>query len=51
MLGVGLAILGFFANSVIVLVLTLYFMSSLDTIKRNLYRLAPPPSRDRRPPR
>jgi predicted PurR-regulated permease PerM len=40
-LGVGLAILGFLANVFIVLVLTLYFMASLDTIKRTLYRLAP----------
>ena len=45
-LGVGLAILGFIANTAIVLVLTLYFMSSLDTIKRNLYRLAPASRRE-----
>jgi predicted PurR-regulated permease PerM len=45
-LGVGLAILGFLANAFIVLVLTLYFMSSLDTIKGNLYRLAPASRRE-----
>jgi predicted PurR-regulated permease PerM len=45
-LGVGLAILGFVANTFIVLVLTLYFMSSLDTVKGNLYRLAPASRRE-----
>ena len=46
MLGVGLAILGAVANVFIVLVLTLYFMASLDTVKRNLYRLAPASRRE-----
>jgi len=45
-LGVGLAILGAFANVLIVIVLTLYFMASLDTVKRNLYRLAPASRRE-----
>jgi predicted PurR-regulated permease PerM len=45
-LGVGLAILGFVANTFIVLVLTLYFMSSLNTIKGTLYRLAPASRRE-----
>ena len=45
-LGVGLAILGAVANVFIVLVLTLYFMASLDTVKRNLYRLAPASRRE-----
>ncbi len=40
-LGVGLAILGALANTFIVLVLTLYFMASLDKVKSSLYRLAP----------
>ena len=45
-LGVGLAILGAVANVFIVLVLTLYFMASLDAVKRNLYRLAPASRRE-----
>ncbi len=45
-LGVGLAILGFLANAFIVLVLTLYFMASLDTVKGGLYRLAPASRRE-----
>ena len=44
--GVGLAVLGFLANTFIVLVLTLYFMASLDTIKGSLYRLAPASRRE-----
>jgi predicted PurR-regulated permease PerM len=46
-LGVGLAILGFLANAFIVIVLTLYFMASLDKVKSNLYRLAPASRRAR----
>ena len=46
MLGVGLAILGALANAFIVIVLTLYFMASLDTVKRSLYRLAPASRRE-----
>ena len=45
-LGVGLAILGAFANAFIVIVMTLYFMASLDNVKRNLYRLAPASRRE-----
>ncbi len=46
-LGVGLAILGALANSFIVIVLTLYFLASLDSVKQGLYRLAPASSRPR----
>lgn len=46
-LGVGLAVLGALFNVFIILVLTLYFLSSLDTTKRALYRLAPASRRDR----
>jgi len=45
-LGVGLAILGAFANVFIVIVMTLYFMASLDNVKRNLYKLAPASRRE-----
>ncbi|MET0839082.1 MAG: AI-2E family transporter [Marmoricola sp.] len=45
-LGVGLAILGALANVFIVIVMTLYFMASLDTVKRNFYRLAPASRRE-----
>jgi predicted PurR-regulated permease PerM len=45
-LGVSLAILGAFANAFIVIVMTLYFMASLDNVKRNLYRLAPASRRE-----
>jgi predicted PurR-regulated permease PerM len=46
-LGIGLAVLGALFNAFIVLVLTLYFLSSLDTTKNALYRLAPASRRDR----
>jgi predicted PurR-regulated permease PerM len=46
-LGVSLAILGALGNAFIVIVLTLYFLASLDTVKHGLYRLAPASSRDR----
>ncbi len=46
-LGVGLAVLGALFNAFIILVLTLYFLSSLDTTKSALYRLAPASRRDR----
>lgn len=46
-LGVGLAVLGFLANAFIVLVMTLYFLASLDSVKSGLYRLAPASSRPR----
>jgi predicted PurR-regulated permease PerM len=46
-LGIGLAVLGALFNAFIILVLTLYFLSSLDTTKGALYRLAPSSRRDR----
>lgn len=46
-LGFGLAVLGALFNGFIVLVLTLYFLSSLSTTKAALYRLAPASRRDR----
>ena len=46
-LGFGLAVLGALFNGFIVLVLTLYFLSSLATTKTALYRLAPASRRDR----
>jgi predicted PurR-regulated permease PerM len=45
--GIGLAVLGALFNAFIILVLTLYFLSSLDTTKHALYRLAPSSRRDR----
>ncbi|MFL6003768.1 MAG: AI-2E family transporter [Nocardioides sp.] len=46
-LGVGLAVLSTLLNAFIVVVLTLYFLSSLQSIKTALYRLAPQSRRDR----
>jgi predicted PurR-regulated permease PerM len=46
-LGIGLAVLGALFNAFIIVVLTLYFLSSLDTTKSALYRLAPASRRDR----
>lgn len=46
-LGIGLALLGAFFNAFIVLVLTLYFLASMETTKAALYRLAPASRRDR----
>jgi predicted PurR-regulated permease PerM len=46
-LGIGLAVLGALFNAFIILVLTLYFLSSLQSIKTALYRLAPASRRDR----
>jgi predicted PurR-regulated permease PerM len=46
-LGFGLAVLGALFNGFIVLVLTLYFLSSLATTKAAFYRLAPASRRDR----
>jgi predicted PurR-regulated permease PerM len=46
-LGIGLAVLGALFNAFIIVVLTLYFLSSLDTIKAALYRLAPASRRTR----
>jgi predicted PurR-regulated permease PerM len=46
-LGVGLAVLGALFNGFIVVVLTLYFLASLQTTKGAIYRLAPASRRDR----
>ena len=46
-LGLGLRLLSFFANVFVVTVLTLYFLASLPTVKRGLYRLAPASRRER----
>ena len=46
-LGVGLAILGILANTFVVVVLTLYFLASLPSIKQATYQLAPASRRDR----
>ena len=46
-LGIGLAVVGALFNAFIILVLTLYFLSSLETTKNALYRLAPASRRDR----
>src|SRR5262245_7583977 len=45
--GVGLAILGVLLNTFVVVVLTLYFLGSLPTIKRAAYSLAPASRRER----
>jgi predicted PurR-regulated permease PerM len=46
-IGIGLRVLGALFNAFIILVLTLYFLSSLETTKGALYRLAPASRRDR----
>jgi len=46
-LGVGLAVVSALANTLIVLVLTIYFLASLPGIKRALYQLAPASRRPR----
>ena len=46
-LGVGLAVLSALANTFIIVVLTLYFLSSLNTTKEAMYRLAPASRRER----
>jgi predicted PurR-regulated permease PerM len=46
-LGFGLAVLGAVFNAFIVLVLTLYFLASMETTKAAVYRLAPASRRDR----
>ena len=46
-LGVSLAILAALGNAFIVIVLTLYFLATLDTVKHGLYRLAPASRRGR----
>jgi predicted PurR-regulated permease PerM len=45
--GVGLAILGALLNAFVVVVLTLYFLASLPTMKRAAYSLAPATRRER----
>jgi len=45
--GVGLAVLSALFNGFIVIVLTLYFLASLQTTKSAIYRLAPSTRRDR----
>ncbi len=46
-IGIGLAVLSALFNAFIVIVLTLYFLSSLETTKTALYNLAPASRRDR----
>jgi predicted PurR-regulated permease PerM len=46
-LGFGLAVVSTLLNAFIVVVLTLYFLSSLQTTKNAIYRLAPRSRRDR----
>lgn len=46
-LGVGMAVLSALANTIIVVVLMIYFLASLPTIKRAAYRLAPASRRPR----
>ncbi|MEO5852925.1 MAG: AI-2E family transporter [Nocardioides sp.] len=46
-LGVGMAVLSALTNSIIVLVLMIYFLASLPSIKRAAYRLAPASRRTR----
>jgi predicted PurR-regulated permease PerM len=45
--GVGLKVLSFLANTFIVIVLTLYFLATLPKVKRSGYRLAPASRRHR----
>ncbi|GAA4370266.1 AI-2E family transporter [Nocardioides caricicola] len=45
--GIGLAVLGALFNGFIIIVLTLYFLASLETTKTAAYRLAPASRRDR----
>lgn len=47
LVGVGLAVLGLLANAFVVIVMTLYFLSSLDKTKHALYALAPASRRER----
>jgi predicted PurR-regulated permease PerM len=46
-LGLGLAILGLLANVFVVIVLTLYFLASLPSMKHAAYQLAPVSRRER----
>lgn len=45
--GVGLALVGAVLNTFIIIVLTMYFLASLPTIKHTAYRLAPASRRER----
>ncbi|MGY2702738.1 MULTISPECIES: AI-2E family transporter [unclassified Nocardioides] len=45
--GIGLAVLGALFNGFIVVVLTLYFLASLENTRSAIYRLAPASRRDR----
>jgi predicted PurR-regulated permease PerM len=45
--GVGIKLLSFLGNTFIVVVLTLYFLSTLPKVKNSLYRLAPASRRHR----
>jgi predicted PurR-regulated permease PerM len=45
--GAGLAVLSFLANTFIVVVLTLYFLATLPKVKRSMYLLAPASRRGR----
>lgn len=45
--GIGLAVLSGILNAFVVVVLTLYFLASLPTIKRAIYQLAPASRRER----
>ena len=45
--GVGLKVLSFLANTFIVVVLTLYFLATLPKVKRSAYRFAPASRRGR----
>ena len=45
--GVGLKVLSFLANTFIVVVLTLYFLATLPKVKRSAYRFAPATRRGR----
>ncbi len=45
--GVGLKLLSFLANTFIVVVLTLYFLATLPTVKGSAYQLAPASKRER----
>jgi predicted PurR-regulated permease PerM len=46
-IGVGIAVLGFLANTFIVVVLTLYFLAGLPRVKHALYDFAPASRRER----
>jgi predicted PurR-regulated permease PerM len=46
-IGIGLAVLGALFNTFVITVLTLYFLSSLDTTTNALFRLAPASRRER----